>query len=263
MHTLDLFRLDGKVVLVTGAGSGLGQAIASAVAEAGADVACVDIHPDAASDTVRIVEAAGRRGLAVQADVTDEADVQRAFRQTVSDLGHLDVVFANAGIAERRFPLVEAPLAEWQRVIDLDLTGVFLTVREAARVMVPRRRGKIITTASIYGFVGAFDGGLTRAYAAAKAGVVNFTRSVAIELGPQQIQVNGIAPTYIQTNLTDLLKGESEESRRVLAGIAARTPLGRVGQPDDVKGVAVFLASPASDLMTGHTVAVDGGWLAW
>lgn len=264
MHALDLFKLDGKVALVTGAGSGIGRAIATAMAEAGADVACVDLRLETSAETVALVQAAGRRGLAIAADVTRESDVRQAFAAAVEGLGRLDIAFANAGIAEKRYPIVEAPLADWQKVIDVDLTGVFLTVREAARVMVPQKRGKIVTTASIYGFVGAFDGGLTRGYAAAKAGVVNFTRSVAIELAPHNIQVNGIAPTYLQTNIAEgRLRGETEQSRQFLAALAARTPMGRVGQPEEMKGVAVFLASAASDLMTGFTVAVDGGWLAW
>ena len=264
MHALDLFKLDGKVALVTGAGSGIGREIAIAMAVAGAVVAGVDLDPTSATETEALVEAAGRRGLALTANVAQESDVQRAFAQAVAHFGQLDICFANAGIAEKRFPLVEAPLEEWQKVIDVDLTGVFLTVREAARLMVPRRRGKIITTASIIGFVAVFDQGLTRAYAAAKAGVVNFTRSVGVELAPYNIQVNGIAPTFIQTNIRDgALRGETEESRRLIAEISARTPMGRIGRPEELKGVAVFLASAASDLMTGFTVAVDGGYLAW
>jgi NAD(P)-dependent dehydrogenase (short-subunit alcohol dehydrogenase family) len=259
---LDLFRLDGQVALVTGGGSGLGRALCLAMAEAGADVACVDVKEAEAQETAALVRQVGRRALAITADVTDEASVTAAFTAAAA-LGPLDVCFANAGVAERRAPLVEAPLTEWRRMIDVDLTGVFLTVREAARRMQPRRMGKIITTSSIQGFVSSHDVPTNRAYAAAKAGVVNFTRSVAVELAPHNIQVNGIAPTFMRTKIAgEKLSGQSEESRAFLRSIAERAPMGRVGEPDEIKGVAVFLASAASSLVTGATLPVDGGWLA-
>ncbi len=261
---LDLFRMDGRVVLVTGAGSGLGAAFALATAEAGADVACVDLVLDAAEATAREIRALGRRAISVKADVSQEVDVVSMVRATVEELGGLDVAFANAGIAEPTQPLIESSLESWKRMIDVDLTSVYLTAREAAKVMIPRRKGKIVNTASIYGLVANFRPGRGRGYAAAKAGVVNLTRSLAIELAAYNIQVNAIAPTFTRTNIAGgMLRGETEESRQYLAEIAERTPIGRVGTPDEFKGVAVFLASSASDLMTGHTVAVDGGYLAW
>jgi len=262
--TLDLFRLDGKVALVTGAGSGLGRAYAEAMAEAGADVACADLDLAAAEATAAYARDQGRQAIALQADVSKEPSVVAMTAETVRQLGRLDVVFANAGIAEVRQPIVEATLEQWQRVIDVDLTSVFLTAREAAKVMVPQRSGKIISTASIIGFVAVHDGGLTRAYAAAKAGVVNFTRSLGVELAPHNIQVNAIAPTFTKTNIRGgILRAETPESAAIRAKIEERTPMGRLGDPDEFKGVAVFLASAASNLMTGFTVAVDGGWLAW
>ena len=261
---LDSFRLDGQVALVTGAGSGLGAAFALALAEAGADVACADLSAKAAETTAKQIRALGRRAVVIRADVSHEPDVVAMVRSTVDELGDLDVAFANAGIAEEFQPLIESSLESWKRVIDVDLTSVYLTAREAAKVMVPRGRGKIVTTASIYGFVANFRRGRGRAYAAAKAGVVNLTRSLAIELAPHNIRVNGIAPTFIRTNIGGgLLRGETDESRQYLAEIAERTPLGRIGTPEELQGVAVFLASSASDLMIGHTVAVDGGFLAW
>jgi NAD(P)-dependent dehydrogenase (short-subunit alcohol dehydrogenase family) len=262
--SLDLFKLDGKVALVTGAGSGLGRAYTEALSEAGADVACIDLDLDAAEHVAAVARRLGRRSVALRCDVTSEVDVAAAFARTVEELGQVDIAFANAGVAENRQPIVEATLEQWQRVIDADLTSVFLTAREAARLMIPRRSGKIVSTASIIGFVSVHDGGQTRAYAAAKAGVVNFTRSLAVELARHNVQVNAIAPTFTRTNLRrDIFFGETAQARAFRQSVVERTPMGRLGEPADFKGVAVFLASGASDLMTGVTVPVDGGWLAW
>ena len=261
---LDSFRLDGRIALVTGAGSGLGEAFSLALAGAGADVACADLSFDAAARTAGLIHDLGRRAIAIRADVSKEDDAIAMVQATVDELGGLDIAFANAGIAGESEPLLESTLEKWQAVIDVDLTSVYLTAREAARVMVPRGRGKIVSTASIYGFVAHFTPGRGRHYDAAKAGVINLTRSLAVELAAHNIQVNAIAPTYIQTNIAGgLLRGETEDSRRFLAEVGRHTPIGRAGRPEELKGIAVFLASSASDLMTGVTVPVDGGYLAW
>jgi NAD(P)-dependent dehydrogenase (short-subunit alcohol dehydrogenase family) len=263
MSILDLFRLDGKVAFVTGAGGGVGRAMAVGLAEAGADVACGDVNAAAAEETAGLVRAAGRRALVVGGDVTSEGDLAASVAAIVAELGGLDITCANAGIGEPRSSLIDAPLDAWQKIIDVDLTGVFLTARESARVMVPRRRGKIIATASIMGLVGHFDG-RPRAYSAAKGGVVNLVRTLAIEMAPHNIQVNAIAPTFLETNIVGgLLAGQTEESRAFLNRVRERTPIGRLGQPREVAGAVVFLASAAADLVTGITLPVDGGWTAW
>ena len=264
MGTLDLFRLDDRVALVTGAGSGLGRAYCLALAEAGASVACVDLQAEAAEETAGLVQGIRGRAVAVQADVAQEDDCARMVRETVAAYGQLDVAFANAGVTDRVAPLLESSLADWDRVVSVNLTGVYLTAREAARAMVPRRRGKIVSTASIYGFVANFTPGRGRAYAATKAGVVNLTRSLAIELAQHNIQVNAIAPTFARTNIGGgALLGQTDASQEYLRGVVEHTPIHRLAEPEELKGIAVFLASSASDLMTGHTVVLDGGYLAW
>lgn len=260
---LDLFRLDGQVAMVTGAGGGIGRAMAIALAEAGADIGCADLDLTTAEETARQVRECGRRAVAVSGDVTSERAIAESVATIVAELGGLDIAMANAGIGEKRFPLTEAPLDMWKQIIDVDLTGVFLTAREAARIMVPQGRGKIIATASIMGLVGHFEG-KPRAYSAAKGGVVNLVRALAIELAPHNIQVNAIAPTFLETNIAGgLLAGQTDESRALLSRVRDRTPIGRLGQPREVAGAVVFLASGASNLVTGVTLPVDGGWTAW
>ena len=258
---LDQFRLDSRVALITGVGSGIGEAIAQAMAEAGADVACVDIDEQRAQQIAAQVRSLGRKSVPIVADVTQEPDVVRMFAVAVEELGTVDIAFANAGAGFKTSPLVESTLEEWHSDIDLHLTGVYLTAREAARVMVPKRRGKIIATASIVGFRAGATADRGQWYAAAKAGVINLVRTLGVELAQYNIQVNAIAPTYTRTNIGDgALK---EESGPYIEQIKARMPIHRLAEPHEYKGTAVFLACPASDLITGFTVAVDGGYLAW
>lgn len=263
MSVLDLFRLDGKVALVTGAGSGIGRAIAEAMSEAGAAVACADIDASSAEEAAGSL---GGKAISLQVDVADEMQTKEMVERTVSDLGRLDIAFANAGIGgdiEQVFP--EATLENWQRVIDVNLTGVWLTAREAAKAMISGGEGgKIVSTASIYGFVGGFAPS-PGAYNAAKGGVVNLTRDLAPTLAPHGINVTAIAPGFFQTNIGGglLMDLENELTKQFVAEIERRTPLGRMGDVKDLKGTAVFLASPASDYLTGYTIAVDGGWLSW
>ncbi len=262
MSILEQFRLTDQVAVVTGAGSGIGNAIAVALAEAGAHVACVDSLADRAEESAHRLTAAGHTALAIQADITDEAAMARMVATAEEHLGPLAICFANAGVAERRSNLVDASLAEWQHVLDVDLTGAFLTVREAAKVMIPRQRGKIVVTASAVGFVASFHHGLSRAYGSAKGGVINLIRSVAVELAPHNIQVNGFAPGYTRTRIGGgRYLAETPETAAFVAAVQDRCPAGRLAEPEDYAGVAVFLASQASNFMVGHTVVVDGGWL--
>ncbi|WP_067932453.1 SDR family NAD(P)-dependent oxidoreductase [Alicyclobacillus kakegawensis] len=264
MTVWDWLRLDGKVAFVTGAGSGLGRAIAEAMAEAGADVVCVDIDEDGAARTAERVQTLGRRGTPVQADVSEEAAVMRAFVTAVEQFGHVDVVFANAGIGGKAPRIPDLPLEYWNRVITVNQTSVFLTVREAARHMRRTGGGKIILTASIGGLVAEADLN-SFAYSAAKGAVINMARAAAVQLARDNIQVNAIAPGMFLTHLGGgRLRADTDdpEVAALRDRLLAKIPLHRFAEPDELKGLAVYLASDASQYTTGAIFVVDGGMTA-
>ena len=240
---LSQFRLNGEVAVVTGGAAGLGKVVAEAFANVGARVAIFD------------PAATGNDGYKV--DVSDEAQVKAAFAEVVARHGRIDVLFNNAGIAIRK-STPDLTLAEWNRVVGVNMTGVFLCAREAARHMLAGGRGgRIVNTASIMGLSG---GGLypNISYQATKGAVVNMTRALAVEWAKQGIRVNAIAPTWIRTALTKAITDSADLVHR----IEAMTPMGRLGEPNDIVGAVLFLSTRASALVTGHTLAVDGGFLA-
>jgi NAD(P)-dependent dehydrogenase (short-subunit alcohol dehydrogenase family) len=254
-----LFSLDGKVALVTGAGSGLGWQFSEMAAEAGADVACADIDGESAKQAAAAVDGLGRRGLGIRCDVTAEAEVEAMVRRTVEAFGRLDILFNNAGIADPApFLLHEYPTENWRRVLSTDLDGVFYCAREALKVMAPRRSGKVINIASMWGLAGSSSLFPAPAYNAAKGAVVNLTRELGLQYATQGIQVNALCPGFYQTNLS---KGAIDDPA-VRAAVSAFIPMDRIAQAAEIKGPALFLASSASDYMTGQTLVVDGGCLA-
>jgi 2-deoxy-D-gluconate 3-dehydrogenase len=251
--TQSLFDLSGRVALVTGGNRGLGQAIAMALAEAGADVA-VACRSGQADETVAAIAAAGRRGLAVAIDLSDPAAAAPLVERAAAELGRLDILVNNAGII-RRAAALETNLEDWQAVIDVNLNSVWACAQAAARLMAAQGGGKIITIASLLSFQG---GVRVPAYAAAKHAVVGLTKALANEWAALGINVNAIAPGYMVTDNTSALRADPERSRQ----IGERIPAGRWGEPGDLAGAAVFLAARASDYVHGHTLVVDGGWMA-
>jgi 2-dehydro-3-deoxy-D-gluconate 5-dehydrogenase len=246
------FDLTGKRALVTGANTGIGQAIAVALAEAGADIALAG--RSAPDDTLALIAASGRKAVDLRADLSTIAPVKALVDKAVVALGGLDILVNNAGII-RRNDLSDFTEEDWDAVVDTNLKTLFFLSQAAAKVMMAQGSGKIVNIASLLSFQGGIR---VPSYAAAKSGVAGLTKAMANELAPKGVQVNAIAPGYIATNNTAALQADETRNRQILE----RIPTGRWGSPADIAGAAVFLASPASDYVTGHILAVDGGWLA-
>ena len=250
------FSLAGQSAVVTGAGRGIGAGIARAFACCGARVHVLDRDEAAARDVAASIVAAGGRAVARIADVTDEAAIDAQMAAISGDDGRLDILVANAGTAIRR-PATELALADWDAVVRVNLTGVFLSARSAARHMIAHGSGSIVTMASIMGLSG---GGLypNISYQATKGAIVNLTRALAVEWAARGIRVNAIAPTWVRTDFIRPLIDDPD----LLARMQAMTPLGRIAEVDDIVGAAVFLCSAAARMITGQVLAVDGGFLA-
>jgi len=249
-NILDLFRLDHKIALVTGAATGLGAAVATALAQAGATVA-VHGNRRAATETA---EAIGVKAAAFRADLSSTIGAADLFNQVKEKFGRIDILINNAGTIIRH-AAEEYPLEDWQTVLQVNLTSVFQLTQLAGRDMIARKApGKIVNIASLLSFQGGIR---VPAYAASKGGVAQLTKALANEWAAKNIQVNAIAPGYFATSNTEALQADETRNRQILE----RIPAGRWGQPIDLAGAALYLSSPASDYVSGTVITVDGGWM--
>jgi len=257
MNVIKMFDLKDKVAVITGAGSGLGYMFAEAMAEAGANVVCSDINIENNNATTEHIRKLGCKALAVACDVTQEEQVAHLFTIAEKEFGHIDIVFANAGIADPNPMLLhEYPTYAWYDVLAVDLHGVFFTCREALKIMMRQKSGKVIIVASMWGLAGASSVFPIPAYTAAKGAVVNLTRELALQYAPFNIQVNAICPGFFRTNL-----GPYDDPDFVKA-ITDFTPMRRIAEPEEIKGTALYLASDASSFTTGLLLVTDGGCMA-
>jgi NAD(P)-dependent dehydrogenase (short-subunit alcohol dehydrogenase family) len=263
MAAENIFDLSGRVALVTGGGSGLGRAFCEAMAEYGADVACCDIDIEAAQGTAELINKSGSRVLAIKADVSEPVDVEHMVNEVRRELGKLDILFNNAGITTKPAKTAEIAIEDWDRVMTVNLRGVFLCMRTALPIMVKQKRGSIINISSVAGLKASDPEVRPHAhYNAAKAGVIMLTKQAAIEYAMHGIRVNCIAPGYHRTArggkwyaaLTDRERQEEEELT------IRRIPMGRGAEPKEIKGMAVYLASDASSFVTGQVFVQDGGY---
>jgi 2-deoxy-D-gluconate 3-dehydrogenase len=248
----NLFCLSEKVAVVTGASTGLGQGMSLGLAEAGADLVLVDYIPS--TETEELIKKMGRRTLMLELDLMKMESIPILVEKAVNKFGKIDILVNNAGII-RRTPAIDFSEKDWDDVMQLNSKTVFFLTQAVARDMLKRKEGKIINVASLL----AFQGGIiVPSYAASKGAVAQITKALANEWAPHGININAIAPGYMATNNTQALRADEVRAKAILE----RIPAGRWGKPDDLKGVAVFLASHASDYVNGHVLVVDGGWLA-
>ena len=256
MNVRDLFDLSGRVAIVTGGGSGIGRQMAEALAELGADLVLCARRPERCEQAAEEIAGLGVRALGLRCDVSDRAEVDALVARTVAEFGHVDIVINNAG-ASWGAPAVDHPLEAWNKVMAVNLTGVFLVSQAAGRVMIERGGGKIVNVSSTAAF-GALPPELMDAvaYTASKGGVLALTRDFAVKWARYGIYVNALAPGWFPSEMSrSLLEHRAE-------GLLAEIPLGRFGGPHDLKGAVAFLAAAASDFVTGQVIVIDGGQTA-
>lgn len=247
-------RFAGKAILVTGAGRGIGQAIALGFAREGASVAVNAAHIETAEQTAELARGFGGKAIAIAADVADETQVDAMVERTVRELGGLDVLVNNAGVSQPIVPTLEQDSADWDRVMTTNLRSAYLCSKAAGRHMVAQHGGNIVNIASITGLTGQ---PMRTAYAPSKAAMLNLTKALAVEWGPHNINVNAVAPGYVMTDLVRTLISQGKINEEAML---KRTPLGRLSTPEDVAEAAMFLASDAARNITGIHIPVDAGW---
>ncbi len=250
--TTKLFDLTGNVALITGGNGGIGRSIAIGLAEAGASTAIFGRNEEKNQKTLSELKEIGIPAIALQVDITNRSELKPAIKKVENELGNINILVNNAGIVSLSGGVLNETEEDWDSVIETQLNAVFLLSKLAAKTMVENKRGKIINIGSMYSFFGS---GLIPSYSAAKGAVIQLTKSMAIELAPYNIQVNAIAPGWFETDMTAPVKTMPLNDEIIL-----RTPAGRWGQTEEIAGTAVYLASKASDFVTGETIRVDGGY---
>src|SRR3954447_17157662 len=254
MPTNEEGNFAGKVAFVTGAANGIGRAAALAFAREGASVVVADVSEQGNQETARLIEALGGRGLAVRCDVTKAADVKAALDKTAEAFGRLDFAFNNAGIEPKNpAPTADYDEAEWNRIIDIDLRGVFLCMKHEIPLILRQGGGAIVNTSSGAGVIGIKG---SPAYTAAKHGVIGLTRAAALDYAPQNLRINAVCPGYIDTPMMGRFTGGTPEGR---AKVIAEEPAGRMGKPEEIAAAVVWLCSDAAAFMVGHAMVIDGG----
>ena len=252
MSVIDIFDMSGRKALVTGAARGIGKVLALTLAEAGCDVSLVGLHIEGVEEVATEINEMGVKALAYQADVSKKDEVDKAFSETAKEFGRLDICVNNAGVSFQ-MPVEDMPEEEWDNIIDTNMKGVFLCSQAAARIMIPQRSGCIINLASISGH--AVNVPQKQAvYNSSKAGVAMLTKSMALEWAEYGIRVNALSPGYMKTEMT------LSTMSHLFPEWEAITPLGRLGEPEELRGALLFLASDASSYMIGHDLIIDGGY---
>ena len=246
-------QFKGKVAFITGAGSGIGRAAAIAFAREGANVVVADISEDGSQDTVRAIEAAGGKALAVTCDVSQSEDVQQALQQTVQAFGRLDYAFNNAGVEQPAAPAADISGEEWDRVLDSDLRGVFLCMKHEIPLMLKQGSGAIVNTSSGAGVMGIAG---QAAYCAAKFGIIGLTKAAALDYAKSKIRVNAVCAGYVDTPMMQRFTGGTSEGRQK---VVDEEPVGRPATPEEIAAAALWLCSDAAAFVVGHALVVDGG----
>ncbi|MDW0116214.1 glucose 1-dehydrogenase [Sporosarcina thermotolerans] len=251
----ELFGLNGKVAIVTGSSRGIGKEVAISLAKAGADIALIARNEEDLNEVAREIEKHGRKALSVPMDLLNINEMEDKIKKIHTHFGKIDILVNNAGINIPK-PALEVTEEDWDKVLDINLKSVFFLCKTVAKYMIPNNEGKIINMSSQMAFVGYYK---RAAYSSSKGGLLQLTKSLAIEWSKYNINVNSIAPTFIETPMTKPMF----EDKAFLEEVLNRIPLGRLGKIEDLFGAVIYLSSSSSDMVTGHTVMVDGGWTVW